>query len=134
MIFFQTSRNIPTDYKASFKLNKDLYNIHSLRILAILIIGISLILVLQNIYLPSVPVTDIWHNLYTATFVVASGLSLFFFAVSFFSPVNLNINALNIVYVLLLCLIMVFLTWIDLHYSWELSAYLIALLLLSTIL
>lgn len=131
---YKTTKNIPNRYKGLFYVSRSEYNKRALRIIALLTIGISIILILQNLFLPTVPETDIWHSIYFINFFIITGLGLFYLGLSFIQFTPLKQYAIDFIYILLLGQTLIFLTWIDLHYSWELSAFLISILLLSTVL
>lgn len=132
MLSHQISLSIPDSHRDSFHINRNQYNSRALRIIALMTIGISFVLILQYQFLSRIPKSEIWYIIYILTFLVLAGTGILYFGLSFISLSPLKRYALDVFYILLLGHILAFLTWIDLHYEWDLSAFLIALILLST--
>ena len=132
MPLYHTARNVPDNFKVSFIKTRNEYNQRSMRIVTYLIICLFLVFFFQNVFVPSVPKTDVWHGIYSTTFLVFISMGVLCLSLSYISLSPLSRYILDFIQILIMGHLMVFLSWIDLHYSWELSAYLIALLFLST--
>ena len=123
---------VPVQFRESFINNRNRYNRKWLQIISGVSIGVFLLYILQYAVRPDPGVPILWRQRYIFTFTAFVVLGTGYIVISLidFSPFAEYV--IDIVYISVLCELMVSLTWIDLHFNLELSAYLIALLLLST--
>ena len=73
---YKNTSNVPEELKTHFQISRNHYNKRSLRLISGLAIGIPLILILQTILAPSIPITDIWYQFYIYTYVIIVALGI----------------------------------------------------------
>gem|GEM_PF-5480112 len=132
MKYFKSKKDVPDYMKEHFFLNRSKYNHRAITVLAFISVPIYSLLNIQNLLFPGIPAGDFWYYVHLGAFIFGGVLGLAYLFLNYlFSNIKFK-SRFDMFYVFMLGEVMVLISCIDLNYRWDVSAFLTALLLLST--
>jgi diguanylate cyclase (GGDEF)-like protein len=128
---------IPKTLHISFLENQNTFNLRQLKVLVFLLIGISIVYIIQNRFFPMDGMEAKSINMYLTIFgmIIACSLLYLVLFLSFRKIVSENVKKILLFsFIAVIEASLIFLTFLDLHFSYDISAYIIALMYTCTIL